>query len=67
MLRPKVMTKCNLTVQKKDIANNVSDYAAKDAKEFFAECFAEYMCSDNPRTVAAEFGKQLEEIMRGVK
>lgn len=67
MLRPKVMTKCNLTVQKKDIANYVSGYAAKDAKEFFAECFAEYMCSDNPRTVAAEFGKQLEEIMRGVK
>lgn len=67
VLRPKVMTRCNLTVQKKDIANNVSGYAAANAKEFFAECFTEYMCSENPRAVAAEFGKQLEKIMEGVK
>lgn len=67
VLRPKVMSKCNLSVQRSDIKNNVSEYASKDAKEWFAECFAEYMKSENPRNVAKEFGKQFEEIMKEVK
>jgi hypothetical protein len=64
-LRPKVMKACKLKIS--DIGKNVSGYATKDAQEWFAECFAEYMCSDEPRPVAAEFGKQLEEVMKGVK
>ena len=64
MLRPKVMKACSLKVS--DIGTEVSGYATKDSLEWFAECFAEYMCSDNPRKVASEFGKQLEEILKEV-
>lgn len=41
----------------------VSRYATKDPQEWFAECFAEYITSANPRTVAREFGKELEKLM----
>ena len=64
-LRPKVMRACKLKIA--DIGKEVSGYATKDAQEWFAECFAEYMLSDNPRQVATEFGKQLNEILKGVK
>jgi hypothetical protein len=64
-LRPKVMKACKLKIS--DIGKSVSGYATKDAQEWFAECFAEYMCSDEPRPVATEFGKQFEEMMKGVK
>ena len=43
--------------------NYVSEYATKNNKEWFAECFAEYMTSDNPRLVASEFGKALEKLI----
>lgn len=62
-LRPKVMKACKLKIS--DIAKEVSVYATQDAQEWFAECFAEYICSANPRQVAKEFGKQLEELMKG--
>lgn len=45
------------------LESEVSGYATKDAMEWFAECFSEYMCSDNPRPVAQEFGRQLEEML----
>lgn len=64
-LRPKVMRSCGLKVS--DIHNEVSGYATKDAQEWFAECFAEYMVSDEPRPVAAKFGEMLEELLKGVK
>lgn len=41
----------------------VSQYATKNGKEWFAECFAEYLTSANPRTVASEFGKELEKLL----
>lgn len=63
-LRPKVMKACGLKVA--DAYKEVSGYASKDHYEWFAECFAEYIDSDNPRAVATEFGKMLEEIMKGV-
>lgn len=63
-LRPKVMKACGLMVG--DIGKEVSGYATKDAQEWFAECFCEWMESSNPRPVAKEFGKQLEELMKGV-
>lgn len=63
-LRPKVMKACGLKVS--DTFKQVSGYATKDHFEWFAECFAEYMKSDAPREVATEFGKQLEEILKGV-
>lgn len=42
---------------------HVSRYATKNPQEWFAECFAEYITSANPRTVASEFGKELEKLV----
>lgn len=64
-LRPKVMKACGLKIA--DIYKEVSGYATKDAQEWFAECFAEYMCSDNPRPVAKKFGEMLEDVLKGVQ
>lgn len=64
-MRPKVMRACKLKVA--DVGKEVSGYATKDHYEWFAECFCEYMESENPRTVAAEFGRQFEELMKEVK
>ena len=63
-LRPKVMKACGLKVS--DTLKEVSEYATKDHFEWFAECFSEYMTSENPRPVAVEFGKQLEELLKGI-
>lgn len=62
-LRPKVMKACGKRVSEVD--KEVSNYATKNAHEWFAECFAEWIDSPNPRPVAKEFGKQLLEIIRG--
>ena len=64
-LRPKVMKACGLKVS--DTRTAVSGYAIQDAQEWFAECFCEWMDSENPRPVAVEFGKQLLELMKGMK
>lgn len=45
------------------VLHHVSGYATKNNQEWFAECFAEYITSANPRTVASEFGKELEKLM----
>lgn len=63
-LRPKVMRACGLKVS--DTRSAVSGYATKDAWEWFAECFCEWMDSPTPRPVAAEFGKQFMEILKGL-
>lgn len=63
-LRPRVMKACGLKVS--DIGTAVSGYATQDAQEWFAECFCEWMDSENPRPVAEEFGKQLLELMKGM-
>ena len=50
--------------QKKEfIKEKVSGYAAESEKEFFAECFSEYIMSDNPREAAQIFGKIVEEAL----
>lgn len=67
VLRPKVMSKCGLAVSDENIKLSVSEYAAENPKEWFAECFAEFMDSDTPREVAKEFGRQLEELLKEVK
>lgn len=67
VLRPKVMSKCGLTVNDENIKLSVSEYAAENPKEWFAECFAEFMDSAAPREVAKEFGRQLEELLKEVK
>jgi SPP1 gp7 family putative phage head morphogenesis protein len=55
-----------LKLAKKDISSEVSRYGSKDDDEFFAECFAEYMESNEPRRVAKKFGEILEEWMKGL-
>ena len=50
--------KDNATVQ-----HHVSRYAAENNAEWFAECFAEYITSAHPRTVATVFGKELERLL----
>ena len=68
VMRTKVLKKVGLkTGDIRSIEQQVSGYATKNAAEFFAECFAEYMKSENPRQVATEFGKQLEEILKEIK
>ncbi len=49
------------------VMHHVSGYAAKDAQEWFAECFAEYITSADPRTIAREFGKELEKLLGRLK
>lgn len=67
LLRPKVMKACGLKVA--DAGKEVSYYATKNAREWFAESFAEAMKSGNPRKVAVEFMKQLTKLIEenGVK
>ena len=63
-LRPKVMKACGLKVS--DARKAVSEYATKNAHEWFAEAFCEGMASANPRPVATELMKRLTEIIRKV-
>ena len=58
------MRACGLKIS--DIEKSVSGYATQNHFEWFAECFAEYMESPNPRPVAQKFGEMLEELLKGV-
>lgn len=49
------------------VSTHVSQYGAKNPQEWFAECFAEYITSANPRTVARLFGEELEKLVGRVK
>lgn len=64
-IRLKILKRAECEID--NISHQVSDYATKNANEFFAECFAEYMSSDNPRKVSKAFGEILEEIMENIK
>jgi SPP1 gp7 family putative phage head morphogenesis protein len=44
----------------------LSEYAAKNSREFFAEAFAEYLTSKNPRRLALEAGRMIELALSGV-
>lgn len=50
--------------EKDFIKQHISEYAADNAKEFFAECFAEYVMSDNPREAASFFGEVINTSLR---
>lgn len=49
------------------VSEYVSRYASKNPQEWFAECFAEYITSADPRVVASEFGKELERLVGKLK
>lgn len=64
-IRSKVLKKLGLHL--KDINTHLSRYpnnSRDPVHEFFAEAFAEYMDSPNPRPLAVEFGKEIERILR---
>lgn len=49
------------------IQKHISDYANENEREFFAECFSEYMTSSEPREAATIFGEVLEMILGELK
>ena len=51
----------------KDMGSSVSIYGSMNEMEWFAECFAEYLTSANPRPVAKKFGEMLEKLMEELK
>ena len=51
-------------LKRSNMKEDLSEYATKNAAEFFAEAFAEYMTSPNPRPLAIRFGKMLDEVMK---
>lgn len=56
----KVMGKFDKNIS---IKQEVSRYAEKNPQEWFAECFAEYFCSEEPRRVAKAFGEEFEKLL----
>lgn len=60
-LRQKVAQSTGVKI--KDMNKAVSTYGSMNEMEWFAECFAEYLTSANPRPVAKRFGEMLEELM----
>lgn len=54
-------------IKQKDVKEHLSEYAMakpREAHEFFAEAFSEYMTSKNPRPIAVEFGKEINRILQ---
>ena len=49
--------------EKEFITKHISGYASENEKEYFAECFSEYMMSDNPRKAARIFGEIIEAAL----
>jgi len=64
IIRPQVARTTGIPIG--EMKSAVSGYAAKNASEWFAESFSEYMSSDNPRPVALEVGRRLDKLMREV-
>lgn len=53
-------------IKQKDVKEHLSEYAMakpREAHEFFAEAFAEYMTSKNPRPLAQAFGEEINRIL----
>ena len=44
-----------------DVMNNVSRYATENIHEFIAECFSEYIDSDNPREISKKVGEIIDK------
>ena len=63
-IKDKVLANLSLKDDPAVIKKELSDYAATDTAEFFAEAVSEYLCSPSPRPVAAEVGKILEKFLK---
>ena len=60
-IRTKVKARLKKMGESNDIATMLSQYATKDAEEFFAEAFMEYTLAEEPRPMAKVFGEILEQ------
>ena len=49
---------------KDHIKNNLSQYAATNSSEFFAEAYSEYLNNPNPRPIAKKIGELLDEEIK---
>lgn len=58
----KDLTHAVLFERKQFITKHLSEYAATNCREFFAECYSEYMTSANPREAAKIFGEIFERM-----
>lgn len=63
-VKDKVLSNLSLVDDRSVIKAELSEYAAMDSAEFFAEAVSEYLCSPSPRAVAAEVGKILERFLK---
>lgn len=61
LLRAKVAQSTGVSIS--DMRYEVSYYGSYNADEWFAECFAEYVTSANPRKVASNFGAKLTKLL----
>ena len=65
-LKQKAMRNLKIKTGYDTITEELSEYAFEDAKEFFAEAFAEYFDSNNPRRLASEVIKLFFEELSSV-
>lgn len=63
-VKAKVLSNLSLQDDLEVIKDELSEYAAKDSAEFFAEAVSELLISPSPRPVAAEVGKILERFLK---
>lgn len=49
---------------KDHIKNNLSEYAATNSSEFFAEAYSEYLNNPNPREIAKKVGELLDQEIK---
>lgn len=63
-VKAKILSNLSLQDDLEVIKDELSEYAAKDSAEFFAEAVSEYLCSPSPRPVATEVGKILERFLK---
>ena len=66
-MRAKIAARLGVSVNSESISREVSRYGATKSVEWFAESFAEGMRSANPRRMAKEFMKDLDEILRRLR
>lgn len=66
-MRSKIAARLGVPTSSASISREVSRYGGTQSVEWFAESFAEGMRSANPRRMAKEFMKDLDEILRRLR
>lgn len=66
-MRSKIAARLGVPTSSESISREVSRYGGTKSVEWFAESFAEGMRSVNPRRMAKEFMKDLDEILRRLR